>query len=274
MMKAKFAARAAIVLFALVLSCPAFAQATGFSIELPEVDNYVAAAVGVVPDYLGSDDYMVGAAPAGLIKFGDSERYAKLVATDLNVNLIDSETWALGPAANYRFGRSDVDDRQVDRMRDIDGTVELGVFGGWTWIGEDDPRHRFSVSAEVLHDVGSEHDGYLVTGSMRYFKPVLKQLTLSVGASLTYGDSDYTETYFGVDAVDAGRSGLRQFDADAGIRDVRVPLMAMFSFSESWHLVGGVIYTRLLGDAADSPVTDDRGSENQFFAGLGLAYAW
>ena len=98
--------------------------------------------------------------------------------------------------------------------------------------------------------------------------------TLSVGASLTYGDSDYTETYFGVDAVDAGRSGLRQFDADAGIRDVRVPLMAMFSFSESWHLVGGVIYTRLLGDAADSPVTDDRGSENQFFAGLGLAYAW
>jgi len=50
--------------------------------------------------------------------------------------------------------------------------------------------------------------------------------------------------------------------------------MAIFSFSENWHLSGGVVYTRLLGDAADSPVVDDRGSKDQIFAGLGIAYAW
>ena len=50
--------------------------------------------------------------------------------------------------------------------------------------------------------------------------------------------------------------------------------MAIFSFSENWHLGGGVIYSRLLGDAADSPVTDKRGSRDQFFAGIGIAYAW
>ena len=74
--------------------------------------------------------------------------------------------------------------------------------------------------------------------------------------------------------MDAGRSGLSQFSADGGLRDIRVPLMAIFSFSESWHLAGGVIYSRLLGDAADSPVTSDRGSKNQFFVGAGVAYAW
>ena len=45
-------------------------QAGGVVFELPEIRNYVALAVGVVPDYLGSDDYTGGGAPAGLIKFG------------------------------------------------------------------------------------------------------------------------------------------------------------------------------------------------------------
>jgi outer membrane protein len=50
--------------------------------------------------------------------------------------------------------------------------------------------------------------------------------------------------------------------------------MAIFSFSENWHLGAGAIYSRLLSDAADSPVTSKRGSKNQIFAGIGVAYAW
>jgi outer membrane protein len=250
------------------------AQTNGFVIELPEVRNYVALAVGAVPDYIGSDDYTGGIAPAGLVKFGESERYARLIATDLNVNLLDNKQWSFGPALNYRFARDDVDDALVDRMRDIDGTVELGVFGGWTWIGDEDPRHRFSVGGEFLHDVGGEHDGYLLSGSLRYFRPVARPLTLSVGATLTYGSDDYTQTYFGVDAADSARSGLRQFDADSGLRDVRIPLLAVWSFSPKWHLTGGMIYSRVLGDAADSPVVDERGSKHNYYVGAGIAYAW
>jgi len=250
------------------------AQTGGFVIDLPEVRNYVALAVGVVPDYIGSDDYTGGVAPAGLIKFGESERYARLIATDLQVNLLDRKDWSFGPAINYRFARDDVDDNVVDLMRDIDGTVEVGLFGGWTWIADEDPRHRFSASAEFLHDAGDEHDGYLLTGSVKYFKPVARPLTLSIGATLTYGSDDYTQTYFGVDAVDSARSGLQQFNADGGLRDLRIPLLAVWSFNQSWHLSGGVIYSRVLGDAADSPLTDQRGSKNTYYTGIGVAYAW
>ena len=259
---------------ALTASGPVFAQTTGSAIEVPGVRNYVAAAVGMVPDYLGSDDYTIGAAPAGIIKFGDSDRYVRLIVTDINVNLIDSKTWSFGPALNYRIGRSDVDDNAVDRMRDIDGTVEVGAFGGWTWIGSDDLRHRFSIGTEFLYDVGGEHEGYLISGSVRYFKPVARPLTLTIGATLTYGSSDYMDTYFGVSTGDASRSGLSEFNADSGLRDVRIPLMAIFSFNENWHVSGGVVYSRLFGDAADSPVVDKRGSKDQLFAGVGIAYAW
>ena len=257
-----------------LVSQPAFAQSSDFAFEVPGVNNFVGGAVGWVPDYLGSDDYRFGAAPAALIRFGDTNRYARLVVTDLNVNLLDSENWSLGPALNWRFGRSNVDDNAVDRMSDIDGTVEVGAFGGWTWVGQDDPRHRFSVGTEVLYDVGGGHDGYLISGSVRYFQPVLRPLTLSIGASLNYGSGDYMDTYFGVSAGDAASSGLSPFNAGSGLRDIRVPLMAILSFSENWHLGGGVIYSKLLGDAADSPVVDKRGSKDQFFAGIGIAYAW
>ena len=95
--------------------------------------------------------------------------------------LVEAVYAQLGPVLNYRLARDDVDDDVVDRMSDIDGTVEAGVLGGWTWIGDDDPRHRFSVSAEFLYDVGDTHDGYIMSASARYFQPVMLPLTLSIG---------------------------------------------------------------------------------------------
>jgi len=41
-------------------------QAGGIVIDLPEVRNYVSLGAGVIPDYMGSDDYTAGVAPAGL----------------------------------------------------------------------------------------------------------------------------------------------------------------------------------------------------------------
>ena len=263
-----------ITLVAIAVSRPAMAQGADIAFPLPEIRNAIGAGVGGVPDYMGSNDYMLGAAPTAFFRLGDTDRYVRVLAFDVNVNLIDSATWSFGPAINYRWGRSDVDDRQVDRMRDIDNTVELGIFGGWNWTGQDDPRHRFWVGAEFLQDVGGVHDGHLLSASVRYFKPVTRPLTLGAGVALTYGSKDYMNTYFGVSASDSMSSGLSTFSAGSGLRDVRIPLTAVFSFNPNWHLAGGIIYSRLLNDAADSPVTDDRGSANQFYFGAGIAYAW
>lgn len=249
-------------------------QSLDIAVELPGVRNFFGAAIGAAPDYLGSDDYTVGIAPAGKFYWDESERYVRLLATELSVNVINSRTWSFGPLANYRFGRKNVDDAVVDRMEDIDGTVELGVFGGWTWIGPGDPRQRLNVSLQFQHDVGGAHDGYLVTPSVRYWHPVSRPITVSLGASATYGSKNYMSTYFDVTPADSARSGLRQFSADSGLRDVRISPVMIYSLSEKWHLAGGFIYSRLLNDAADSPVTDDRGSANQLFGGFGVVYAW
>jgi len=274
MLQKLLAMAAGAVLIGLVPSPGHAQQALDLGIEAPGVRNFVGGAVGAVPDYVGSDDYTVGIAPAGKVHWDPSERYIRLIASELSVNIIDSKNWSLGPLANYRFGRKNVDDSVVDKMEDIDGTVELGVFGGWTWIGPDDPRQRLNVSLQFQHDVGGVHDGYLVTPSVRYWHPVTRPLTLSIGASTTYGSKNYMSTYFDVTPSDSARSGLSTFSASSGIRDVRIAPMAIYSLSQQWHLAGGLIYSRLVGDAADSPIVSDRGSENQLFGGFGVVYAW
>ena len=46
------------------------------------------------------------------------------------------------------------------------------------------------------------------------------------------------------------------------------------SLNPRWRIVGGTIYSRLVADAADSPVVAQRGSADQFTAGVGVASAW
>lgn len=246
----------------------------GYVTKLPNIRNFVGVGIGVLPDYMGSDDYSVGVGPSAFVSIDDTYRYVSLFATELSVNVLDDRDWALGPTLNYRLSRADVKDQIIRRMRDIDGTIEAGFSISRSWINDPDPRHHLSTSLDFSHDVGSVHDGYLVVGSVNYFRPVLLPLTLMVGADLTYGSGRYMQTYFGVDSDNASRSGLRQFDAGSGLRDFRLKFSAILSLSPEWHLGASVFYARLLGSAADSPVVKDRGTPDQIYGLVGVAYAW
>lgn len=277
MLRLKLVAAALGLITLAALPLPAQAQTGGgVALELPDIRNYVGLAVGLVPDYPGSNDYTAGIAPTALFHFSrDSEIHLRLVVSQLSLNLLNHKNLNIGPTVNYRFGRSDdVNDRAVKRMKEIDGSIEAGAFVSWKVINETDPRYRFSMSADFLQDVSGEHDGYLITPSMRYFFPLARWLVMSVGVSATYASDGYMGTYFSVSPSDAAASGLSTYNAGNGFRDARINLMGIISFSPSWHLGIGAIYSRMLGEAADSPVVDNRGSKNQLFLGLGLAYAW
>ena len=62
----------AAILGVSLLSTPSQAQTTGgIAIEIPDINNFVGGAVGAGPDYFGSDDYTIVAAPTnGTLKLG------------------------------------------------------------------------------------------------------------------------------------------------------------------------------------------------------------
>lgn len=259
------------LIFCAVLSISANAQNTPFVID--NQPNYIAPAIGVAPDYVGSDDYRFVGGPAGRIGFSEN-RYVELVATQLSSNLINHEYWRLGPAAKYRFGRSDVEDSAVDRMTDIDGAFELGLSGGIELANGVNPRYRFRVNGDFLYDVSGEHEGFVASLAMRYWLPLGKAFDLGLGIGSSYASEDFNDTYFSVNATDSGLSGLSVFSAGAGIKDVTGLLALVMHLSPKWHIAAGLRYQKLISDAADSPIVDVRGSDDQIIAGVGFAYSW
>jgi MltA-interacting protein MipA len=131
--------RAALVFAGLALDRGrSWAQDSILAEVLPE-GNFIAVGVGPYPDYIGSDDYTIGAAP--LIRYQYwGKRELSLIGNTLSVNLLDAGGWRLGPSGILRFGRSGVEDKVVDRVHEVDPSLDLGGFVGYTWVG-DDPRN-------------------------------------------------------------------------------------------------------------------------------------
>jgi MipA family protein len=260
---------------ALFIAQTAQAQIAPFNLE--NMDNAAGVAIGVMPDYQGSNDYIVGAAPFFKVTLlSKTDYYVRLLATDLQANIINSPVWRFGPALNYRFGRSDVEDKVVKHMKDIDGTIEAGAFVGIQLVDKDNPRNRFLSQIEFLGDVGGEYKGWNIALSANYYFQVAKAVDLIVGGGIMYADDNYMETYFGVDQEDSDRTDnvLPVYKASAGFLMAKANVGAVLHLSYQWHIAAGVQYRPLLSDAADSPVVDDRGDSNQWVSGVGVAYSW
>lgn len=263
-----------VLALAVTLTLGTVAQAQQSPFVIDNVPNVVGVAGGLAPDHFGSDDYQGVAAPFFRWTFEGQERYLQLLATELSLNVMDHKHFWFGPVLNYRFGRDDdVDDEVVKNMTEIDDTVEAGIMAAYVWRNEKNPRHRFIASIQWLNDVGDEYRGRLAQAGARYWYPINKPIDVLIGLGTTYGNSQFMNTYFGVSSTDATRTGLRSFNAGSGFRDVNIPAAIVFHYSMNWHLAAGLKYFRLLDDASDSPITDDRGSANQVFAGLGVAYS-
>jgi outer membrane scaffolding protein for murein synthesis (MipA/OmpV family) len=237
----------------------------GAGLAQAEVENYsFGLGAGVVPDYEGSDDYEVVPVPFAEAVWSNN-MYVRLQGLKLMANVLPHDIFRLGPMANYRGDRDDVDDSAVDRLEKVDNAFELGAFAGVE-------LDQWYARLEYLQDISDEHDGYLFTLAGGYNWQVEQNSTLSFGVSTTYADSDYMETYFGIDRDNALRSGLREFGADSGIKDVAFSLGLTHRFTENWGLRVLGLYKRLTDDAADSPITDDRGDRDQFLAGALVTY--
>jgi outer membrane protein len=248
-------------------------NANGF-FDLEEGINIIGLGVGSIPDYQGSDDSDVTAGPYGRYYFSNF-KYAELLGSELVVNFSDSPALHYGPLVRYRFGRdTDVDDSVVRKMREIDDTVEVGAFIKRSIALDNDPRHRFNIVGDISFDAGGEHDGFLASARVSYFKPITPGLIGHVGGGTTYASDNYMDTYYGVDSVDAGLTGLPTLKAGSGMHDYRVYFGLIQHLSPQWQLGAGARYQRLLGDASDSPVVDLRGDKNQWTYGVGLGYVW
>lgn len=237
-----------------------------------DATNYtVGLGAGSAPDYEGSNDYQ--AVPAWLFSADDlyhPNTYIKLTGPALRSNFVTSPHLRAGVSGLYVPKRDNVDDKVVDRMKSTDSSLFLGGIFGWDFIVQ--PTAQLTAALDLRYDVANGN-GYLITPRLTYSNR-LPDSRYSVGAELfsNWASSDYMSEYFGVSASDAARSGLNRFSPDSGFKDVGLGLNVNYRFTDRWSTTLLGTYTRLLGDAADSPIVEDRGNENQFFGGVTVNY--
>jgi outer membrane protein len=240
--------------------------------------GYVNLGAAVVPDYEGSADYMPAPVIAG--KLGYDEFYVEAQGPKLRANVMPKLLpfgFDFGPSLAYRFGRGDLQDVQndrVDALRKIDSSIAAGAFAKVYSNGLLLDGDELAFEVEGLTGVGKDRDGSTIDFSPSYSFSPWERVRLGVSATVTWADARYTRTYFGVDAENALRSGFSTYDAGAGVKDVGLAVHASYMWTENWGVTGMVGVTRLVGDAADSPIVDDAGSATQGVAALGVVYSF
>ncbi|QFT33430.1 MltA-interacting protein precursor [Labrenzia sp. THAF82] len=271
------------LMLALTGCCAAPALAADLQADMPEnvaleedeqggFHGIVVLGAGVQSDFEGAAEY--AAVPllyANLTAFGLG---LEIEGPEASLNLRPDAAFQFGPSIGYDMGRDGTSNKVVDRLDKIDAAFEVGGFAAYQFSSLLAQSDVFEISAELMADVSGVHDG--VSGSLgaSYMYGVTERLRLGTEVAVGFASDSYMDTYFGVTSGGAARSGLQAYTAGGGVKDVSLGATASFNVTERWGIVGRVGYSRLLGDAADSPIVKKEGSADQFSGGIGISYSF
>lgn len=239
---------------------------------------------GYGPSYDGSDEYVLFPAPLAQGSIGGFDFGAR--GPGLYVDLIDDGNsdsnvkFLAGPLVRFRMDRnSNIKDPVVRLLGKEDVAIEVGATAGVSFSKILHPFDTLTVSSDIQWDVAGAHRGRLISPSISYSTPLSTAIFTSVSLSATHIDENYADTYFSIDQVGSTASGLPQFDADGGWKSYGASLLGGVDLSGDardggWGIYGFVNYSRLINDAARSPVTSLRGDADQWFMAGGISYTF
>lgn len=273
-------------LFAALAASTAFALPAQAQESLPEETvfdgDYLTLGVGGVlnPSYAGSDDYVITPVPLvqGSLGGVDIDLRAAGIALDFVRDPDEGVGLDLGIAARLRNSRhSQIEDEVVEMYGKLDRAIEIGPTAGVTMPGVLNQYDSLIASVDVLWDINGAHGGMVVSPTVSYFTPLSRGIAANLTLSADWADEDFHDYYFRVSPLDyigPGASPLPAFEPDGG-GFTRAGATLLLAFDANGEIADGGLgfaivagYSRMLGDAKDTPFTSVRGSADQFLAGV------
>lgn len=239
------------VISTLALAVPVAAQERSFNFAL-------GAGVGTVPEYMGSNDYNAEVFPTftfGSLKWGALD-------AGKGVRGLPDNGLSFNGAFRILDERTAVNSPELTGLDDIDFGVELGFglkYQQTNWMAFGEMRKGVTGHTGVTGTLGAD---WIMRPSDR--------LRISAGPRVNFGDDDFANTYFGVTGAEAAASQFGAFEAGGGALSAGLAVSGTYFIDDKWSLEGVVSYEKLMGDAADSPITLN-GSEDQWRIGLGVS---
>jgi outer membrane protein len=258
--------QAKVVAFAFItmLAASQIQAQTASEDELWELS--VGAKVAHYPKYMGSKNSETLVLPLieGYLVLGES---TTLFSSDFTLGLDWQITQPIstGLLATGRLGRDSSDSKVLAGMDDIDDTLEIGAYITW------EMHPTFAMDLAVLTDTGNTYKGWLAELTARWgYIVVSDSIVVVTSATLTYGDARFNDTYYGVDPDEVSTNRLA-YRADAGVNQAELSIELQYSPVKHWRLSGSLDLYQLYGDAADSPIVENK---TQFVPTLSASYVF
>jgi outer membrane scaffolding protein for murein synthesis (MipA/OmpV family) len=160
----------------------------------------------------------------------------------------------------YIAKRKASDYTELTGMNDVKAALELGMGVGYS-------TEYFRTFADVRYGAIGHKGVAGEAGADLIWRT--GDLTLTAGPRVQFGNAKFANTYFGVTAAESTASGLAAFNAGGGIYGAGLEIGATYKLSEDWGIAGAATWTRMQGDAKNSPIVT-QGDKDQFGVRVGL----
>jgi len=214
--------------------------------------GFIGGGVGVKPKYSGAKDSKTDVVPALKLQYGPLfvGGVDDLVAFGWDVAKTGGWTFSLGVGTNIS-PRQESDDPLLHGLGDIDVTPRAFTSAIY--------ENAFFKGGMILtQDVGGNKQGFKLASYAHVQWRPTESLRLYTGPNLSWADSDYMQTQYGITARQSARSGLARYAARAGLEKVGWEAGLEYTLTPAWLIGARINAQHLENHAADSPITEEK----------------
>lgn len=235
----------ALLLSTLLIAAAAHAQDSTFTLG---------AGIGAGTRYSGSDDYLVS--PVVVADYQAANGFYASTLRGIGF-AAGSGQLSASISLGYRGERRENDtngfvgrtgSKALKGMGDIKGSATLNV------AAEAQLTDVFSVGARAEIPLSRRENGKQFTLGLNAKLLDSQADKVTAGVALQFGETRYLQTYYGVDAHQAARSGYRMFTPDGGMFGADASIGWEHRIDAHWAVTSLLGAQRLTGDAAKSPL--------------------
>lgn len=240
-----------LVCTSLILANSAMAQTADFvqlvpSFHLPKDVNFAAGAIVLnIPKYSGADDRRFALYPMFDAQWKNG---AFLSARNgLGYNFSKDPALTYGVRLSWHAARDESRSIKLKGLGDVTSAIEPGAFLNFNL------SPNFSLNSSLRYGSGIDHNGVQISFGGSATTALNNQHRLSANLAATWSNSNYMQSYYGVNAQQAINSAYNQYTPSAGISEVKLATSWHWNIDSNWSLTTGASVSRLTGDAGRSP---------------------
>lgn len=235
-----------------------------FMPKVPTWQVEVGVGTSLIPSAMGMKRYRVQVGPALDIRYKDIAFLS--TGEGLGANLFSFRHISVGGALTYDVGRSPSQDRAVlQGMGTIHPVPEFKIFAT-TVLSKSFP---LTIRVDVRKQLKGSN-GYV--GDIGAYMPMpgsSEKFFWFVGPTLTVANTRYMTAYYGVSHSQAASTHYRYYKAHGGLESAGLGLSASYFVTSHFIFNVTAAYSRLLGSASNSPITQ---TSNQGIVALAILY--